>query len=95
MTGRTAHACNWRCYPGYCIEPYGKQEQETAMPANNSYTVDITIQVREGLHPGPEEALADAIARLNLTDKSLIVATHVNKRTIGIRDSWPRTGRTA
>ena len=63
------------------------------MPQANYYTVDITIRVRNGHHPGPQEALADAIARLGLAEQDLsaIVHTSVTKRPDGVVN--PVTGR--
>jgi 3-methyladenine DNA glycosylase AlkC len=33
-----AHRCNWRCYPGYCIDPYPER-------------TTVTTETHQGRHP--------------------------------------------
>jgi hypothetical protein len=40
-----AHRCNWRCYPGYCIEPYGRTAVSESQPLHSPLEPFPRIQV--------------------------------------------------
>ena len=49
------------------------------MPQINRYRVDITLRVTEGFYETPDEAVAAATAKLNITDPARIVRVEVRK----------------
>lgn len=50
---RAAHRCNWRCYPGYCADPYPKDRTMTtpSTPERHPATTQILRHFEYGHLP--------------------------------------------